>query len=294
MLKTEELKTNISLAPYTYIKIGGPAKYFYVANSSDDISEAVSFALSNNLNYLILGLGGNVLFPDEGFDGLVILNRASSWQINEEEKNAVAQSGVILKPFITDLAIKGFAGLEFFANIPGSVGGAVAGNAGAYGHSISEEISWVKFIDPEGEIITENRDFFEFEYRSSRIKKGYRAVILEVCFDIYHKNSEELLKQIEEDEALRKGKHPEYPSCGSFFKNISREITAGKLIEDAGLKGFKVGDAMVSDKHANFIVNTGNATAKDVKTLADHIVNVVKEKTGYDLEREVVIIKNKQ
>jgi len=221
---------------------------------------------------------------------LVIPNRASSWQINEEEKNVVAQSGVILKPFVTDLAIKGFAGLEFFANIPGSVGGAVAGNAGAYGHSISEEISWVKFIDPEGEIITENKDYFEFEYRTSRIKKGYRATILEVCFDIYPKSSEELLRQIEEDEALRKGKHPEYPSCGSFFKNISREITAGKLIEDAGLKGFKVGNAMVSDKHANFIVNTGNATAKDVKELADHIANVVKEKTGYDLEREVVYV----
>lgn len=262
----------------------------FEAKSIGDLEDVLSYAIKNVIPYVVIGGGANVLIPDEGLEKLVIINKAADFNYVKEEIRVICDSGVVLVDLIRELAMRGWAGLEWFGNIPGSVGGAVAGNAGAYGHSISEEIEWVKFVDEQGEIIVQKRDFFNFEYRTSRFKQGYKAVVLQVCFGLYKKNPEELLRVIQEDGALRRKKHPDEPSCGSFFKNISHEITAAKLIEEAGLKGFCVGGAKVSEKHSNFLVNTGDATAKDVKELAELIKAKVKEQTGYELEREVVYL----
>jgi UDP-N-acetylmuramate dehydrogenase len=290
MITESQIKKQVVLAPYTYYKIGGEAELFFEAGNKDDLKSIIYWAIKNNRPYLILGGGANVVVPDEGLKDLVIINKTSEIIYKEDELSVICDSGVSLREFVKELAMKGWAGLESLANIPGTVGGAVVGNAGAYGHSISEEISWITFIDPEGEIIKEGKDFFRFEYRTSRIKQGYKATILEICFKLYKKNPNELLKIIEEDLNLRKSKHPWEPSCGSFFKNVSRDITAAKLIEEAGLKGTAVGGAQVSLKHANFIINTGNATAKDIKELASLITQKVKQTSGYELEREVVYL----
>ena len=228
--------------------------------------------------------------PDEGLKGMVIINRASNFIYDEENKIVTADSGGALRKLVWDMALRGWAGLEYFGNIPGTVGGAVVGNAGANEHSISEEIKWIKFVDGAGEIIIEPRDFFNFEYRTSRLKQGYKAVVLEVCFSMFSKNPEEILKVLQEDDNRRKSNNPTGSSCGSFFKNISEDLPAGKIIDDLGLKGLQVGGAKVSEEHANFIVNTGYAAAKDVKELAEIVAKKVKEEMGYELEREVVYL----
>jgi len=290
MTKEFNLQKDIVVAPYTYYKIGGKAEFFCEALNQEEFKAVIYWAIKNKISYRVLGGGANVLVPDDDLKGLVIINKTKDIIYDEENVRVICSSGVILKDFVRELALKGWAGLESIGNIPGTVGGAIVGNAGAYGRSISEEVEWISIVDPEGEIIKEDKDFFKFEYRTSRIKQGYKAVILEVCFKLYKRNPNELLKVIEEDLALRKEKHPWESSCGSFFKNISRDVTAAKLIEEAGLKGIKVGGAQVSEKHANFIINTGGATAKDVKNLANLIIKKVKHISGYELEREVVYL----
>jgi UDP-N-acetylmuramate dehydrogenase len=198
-----------------------------------------------------------------------------------------AEAGVELPGLVADLAGQSLAGLTFAANIPGSVGGAVVGNAGAYGESVSDALLDVHLLE-EGKEHVVGSDRLDFGYRTSLLKSRRDIVVLSASFQLHHGHRHDLLRRIADDAALRKSKHPlEYASCGSYFKNPSRELPAARLIEDAGLKGLRVGRAHVSEKHANFLVAEPGATADDITALAAEVVRRVKETSGYELAEEV-------
>jgi len=284
LYKIEDIRENILLSDYTTYKVGGPAEYLAVAKNSSQLQDLLNFAQEKNLEFVILGRGSNVIICDKGLKGLVIINESIGMELKERE--VTVASGMELREFIQKLHEKEKGGLEFLANIPGTVGGAVAVNAGCYGSLVSDRLKRATvFYDGKVESVTV--DFFEYSYRSSKLKKGFKAVVLDATFKIDDIEKEESMKIIREDRNLREKKHPKEPSCGSFFKNPSRENTAGSLIEKAGLMGHAIGGAKVSEEHANFIINTGNATASDLRNLSLFIKEKVKEKTDFELEEEV-------
>jgi UDP-N-acetylmuramate dehydrogenase len=188
---------------------------------------------------------------------------------------------------VSEMAGRGLAGLEFAGNIPGSVGGAVVGNAGAYGRAVGDVLVSVHLLDGVTEHVKPPEDL-DFGYRTSLFKQLPELTVLSATFSLRHGSTDELQAEIARDAALRRSKHPlEYASCGSYFKNPSRELPAARLIEDAGLKGFALGCARVSDKHANFLVALPGATAADIVALADEVKRRVREHSGHELIEEV-------
>lgn len=283
-MKDLNVQKNISLKDHTTYKVGGPAEYFFIAGNLEELQESLKWASEKGLEVTILGNGSNVVVSDEGLKGLVIINKSN--EINIDKNSVRVDSGVQLNDLIKNIHKEGKGGIEFLANIPGTVGGAVAGNAGCYGKYAGDHLQKATVFH-NGKVEEVAPSFFEYEYRSSKIKRGYRAIVIDATFEISDVNVEESRKMIEDDKELRDTKHPKEPSCGSFFKNPSRKNSAGKLIEECGLKGFEVGGARVSEKHANFIINTGNATAADIYRLAKEVMKKVRDKTGYELEEEV-------
>ena len=252
------LQKNISLAEHTTFKIGGPAKYFYVVKNTDDLIKANRFIKEKSLPYFILGKGSNILVSDDGFDGLVVLMNNKKLEI--DSNNITAEAGVELGDLIKYSVENDLTGLEWAIGIPGTIGGAVKVNAHAFGFTISE---LVKSIKKDNDIIIS----IELELKKGDRKNGDRLI-------------EEYIKK-------RKSTQPlEYPSAGCIFKNIPG-YGAGRLIDQAGLKGMKIGEAMISDKHANFIINLGNANANDVIKLIKLAKETVKEKFDLDLEEEI-------
>jgi UDP-N-acetylmuramate dehydrogenase len=246
---------------------------------------AVLTARELGLPVTVLGRCTNVLVGDAGVPGLVVLARNEGTTLHGNVLRA--EAGVELPGLVADLAGQGLAGLTFAGNIPGSVGGAVVGNAGAYGESISDCLLDVHLLEEGKEHVVEP-DRLDFGYRTSLLKSRPDIVVLSASFQLHHGRRDELRRRIAEDAALRQSKHPlEYASCGSYFKNPSREMPAAQLIEDACLKGFRVGRAHVSEKHANFLVAEPGATADDITALAAEVVRRVKETSGYELHEEV-------
>lgn len=280
----ENIQKNIILKDYTTYKVGGPAEYFFIAGNIDEFKKALEWARDKKIEVTIIGGGSNVVISDDGLKGLVIINKSNGIEVFENSVRA--DSGVPLKNLIDRVLENGKGGIEFLANIPGTVGGAVAVNAGCYRKFVADFLT-LATIYHNGKVDEVENDFFEFEYRSSKIKRGYEAIVLDATFEISDADVEECRRFIAEDRERRDTKHPKEPSCGSFFKNPSKENIAGELIEKSNLKGYQIGGAQVSEKHANFIINTGNATAADIKNLANHIKKIVKEKTGLELEEEV-------
>ncbi|MBU1137133.1 UDP-N-acetylmuramate dehydrogenase [Patescibacteria group bacterium] len=253
-----KLQKNIPLAEYTTFQIGGPAKYFFNAKTIEDLIQAVEFAQSKSIAWFILGGGSNLLISDQGFDGLVIRARNSGCKI--QGKKIIAEAGVKLSNLVKFSIKSELSGLEWAVGIPGTVGGAVKVNAHAFGSNFND---LVKNIRKENEIILS----VELE-----LTKGNKE------------KSQDLLK-----EYIKKRKHSqplEYPSAGCVFRNPTGQF-AGQLIDQCGLKGRKNGGAEVSEKHANFIINSGNAKARDVVGLIDLIKEKVKEKFGVELEEEI-------
>jgi UDP-N-acetylmuramate dehydrogenase len=246
---------------------------------------AVLTARELGLPVTVLGRCTNVLVGDAGVPGLTVLARNESTTLHGHVLRA--EAGVELPGLVADVAGPGLAGLTFAANIPGSVGGAVVGNAGAYGESVSDVLLDVHLLE-EGKEHVVRPDALDFAYRSSLLKSRPDIVVLSASFQLRHGPRDDLLRRIAEDAALRRSKHPlEYASCGSYFKNPSRELPAARLIEDAGLKGLRVGRAHVSEKHANFLVAEPGATADDITSLAAEVVRRVREASGYELSEEV-------
>lgn len=283
-MKELTIEKNISLKEYTTYKVGGKAEYFFIAKNIEDLKEALKWAKEKNTDVTIIGGGSNVVVSDKGLKGLVVINESSDIDIS---KNSVrADSGVSLSDLVGSVIEKEKGGIEFLANIPGTVGGAVAVNAGCYRKFVADYLIKATIIH-NGKVEEVDNNFFEFEYRSSKIKRGYEAIVLDATFNINDVNVKESYRLISEDKENRKAKYPSEPSCGSYFRNPSKENVAGKVIEGLGLKGFCLGGAQVSEKHANFIINTGDASAEDIYNLAKEVKKTVKEKTGYELEEEV-------
>lgn len=275
-------QANRPLKEVTTFGIGGPARLFVEVSSVEELQEVLCFCHKESLPYFMLGKGSNILFDDRGFDGLVIHNKISYLNIQGREVDVGAGYSFAMLGFKT--AKQGLSGLEFASGIPASVGGAIYMNAGAGGHETKDFLSEVTFVDAEGNITIFSKENLDFRYRYSSFQKKKGAIVsAKFCLV----NSEEARKkQLSIVEYRTKTQPYGELSAGCVFKN-PMSASAGALIEQSGLKGLCVGDAEVSSKHANFIVNRKDASARDVLLLAKQVQERVKERTGIELEMEV-------
>jgi len=279
------LEEAVPLAPLCAYGVGGPAEYLYRAGTTGALAHAVRTARDVGVPLTVLGRATNVLVGDYGLPGLTVLARNEAHTLDGEF--LMVEAGAELPGLVTELAEQGLAGLEFAGNIPGSVGGAVVGNAGAYGRAVSDVLVSVHLLDGMTEHVKEPREL-DFGYRTSLFKQLPALTVLSATFRLRRGERTALLDEIARDAELRRSRHPlEYASCGSYFKNPSRELPAARLIEDAGLKGFTAGKARVSEKHANFLVALPGATALDIVALAEEVKRRVREQSGHELVEEV-------
>jgi len=316
-----DIKENIPLAPLTTFRVGGPAKYLVEVKNAEELGEAFEFARQNSLQTLIFGGGSNVLVSDNGFDGLAIMMKGGQLELDGE--TITVGAGVLLSELVRFAAENGLSGLEWAVGIPGTVGGAIRGNAGAYSGNIGELVESVWFVD-----ISEldgktsemqnanlkmqntkelNKEECGFEYRSSVFKKNAGLIILSVKLKLQKDDGNEIKEKMQKIVKERVGKIVKGASAGSFFMNPvvsdekirnefrldtgvepnSESLPAGWIIEHAGLRGKKIGGAMVSEQHGNFIINTGNATAEDIVMLASIIKQKVRGRYNVQLMEEV-------
>lgn len=278
------------LKAHTTFHIGGPARYYLVPECEEEISEAVDFAREKALPFYILGKGSNVLFSDNGYEGIIIEIGRGLEQVEIREDGTVkAQAGIALSVLAARLAVEGLTGFEFAGGIPGTLGGGITMNAGAYGGEIRDCILRVKVLTPEGEIQVLEREEMELGYRTSIIQKK-QYIVLDGEFAFQKGNMIAVQEKMRDLARRRRDKQPlEFPSAGSTFKRPEGYF-AGKLIEDAGLRGYRIGDAQVSEKHCGFVINRGGATAADVAQVIADVQDKVKEQTGIMLEPEVRMI----
>jgi UDP-N-acetylmuramate dehydrogenase len=280
------IEENVDLKIFTTFKMGGKARYFFRAKNKKSFIEAINWSLESGLPLFILGGGSNLLVSDSGFKGLVIKNESKKYKI--EKRKIFAESGTPLSVLLKDAVKNNLAGLEWAAGIPGTVGGAVFGNAGAFGESIGDclmEVEVFNIEDKKIEIL-KNKDC-KFSYRNSIFKKNKKLVIISALFSLEKSSSKRIKEKIEKFLKHRREHQPlDFLSAGSIFKN-SIKVPAGELIEKCGLKGRKIGDAKISEKHANFVVNLGKASSKDVKKLINLAKKSVKNKFGVDLDKEI-------
>ncbi len=277
------------MSRHTTFKCGGPARLFIRPENVNQLKEVMKLINRLGLDYFILGNGSNLLVSDSGFDGVVVSTGLLKDISLKGTKEIYAEAGAVnasIAAFAKDNELTGF---EFAAGIPGSIGGAMIMNAGAYGGEMKQVVKEVTVLSPEGEIMVLNNDTMEFGYRRSAIKgKGF--IVLSVLLSL-KKGDKKVISETMQDLALRrKEKQPlEYPSAGSTFKR-PQGYFAGKLIEDAGLRGFAHGNAQVSEKHCGFVINKGNATASEVYELIHKVQNKVYENSGVKLEPEVILL----
>lgn len=282
------VRENVTLAPYTTMRTGGPAALFAEPRSAQQLAHVHQWAQEKGLPLLILGNGSNLLIADSGFDGLVIhLGRALS-EVSVFANTLTAQAGASLAAAARAAAQASLTGLEFAAGIPGSIGGAVCMNAGAYGGEIAQVIVSARVLTPEG-VRMVSRDELSLGYRSSAVmQNGW--VVLEATFELAPGSPDEIKATMADLVARRREKQPlQYPSCGSFFKRPVGYY-AGALIEQAGLKGYRVGDAQVSEMHAGFVINRGHATSSEIYRLMQEVQRRVQAQFGVTLEPEVRLI----
>lgn len=287
--KLPEIKENVSLAEQTTFKIGGPARYFFAAENKEDFVKAVGAAKEFELAFFILGGGSNILFSDKGFDGLVIKILSSKLEI--QDSKIYVETGVRLDDLVKSAEDNSLAGLEWLVGIPGTVGGAVYGNAQAFGKRMSDIVEEVEALNRESmEIKKFSKEDCSFSLKNSIFKNNKSLIILSVVLRMEKGDKEEIQEKIKEYLDYRREEHPlDFPSAGSVFINPEKE-PAGCLIEKCGLKGKKIGQAQISEKHANFIVNLGGAKAEDVLKLIKLAREKVKEKFGIELKEEIQII----
>jgi len=286
----DKVKENVSLAPYTSARIGGPADILITAESADELARIIRLLQKQEIDYLILGGGSNVLVSDKGVRGVVVLNRAKGVRFhNGDQPSVTVESGVVFSNLANRCAAKGFAGLEWAATVPGTIGGAIYGNAGAFGGDTAGNLIWT-------ELLTENdREKFTaaqmvYGYRTSILKRGELDGIV-LCAELRLQNSmkEAVSTTIEQFSAHRKTTQPPGASMGSMFKNPNGDY-AGKLIEAVGLKGTRIGNAEISPLHGNFFINHDNTKADDIRKLIELVMKTVKEKQGVELELEVELV----
>lgn len=293
------LQKDVPLAPFTTFRIGGPAQLFLEANDEAELAAAVRLALAKGIPFFLLGGGSNLVISDQGVEGLVIRNRAREGHIVDAAAGLLtASTGHTLWDVVQLAQRSGLTGFETLAGIPGSIGGALYGNAGAYGKCIGDLLVAADVLDPSnGEIRRVDASFFEFGYRTSALKRK-PGIVLRATFRLSQGDPKTILAQMDDILAQRHTKHPpiEVGCAGSFFKNLdpnpgeARRRAAGEVLEKAGAKEMAVGGASVYAKHANFIVNYGKATAADVRNLALLLKSKVQEMFGIELHEEVLYV----
>ena len=294
-LLTNEIKQGIvkidePMRKHTNFKIGGNADVFVIAKNIEEIKCVIKFSKENNILLTILGNGSNVLVSDKGIRGIVLQVGTKEIKI-EKQKNALVEveAGVMLGALAQVLLKQSISGFEFAAGIPGSIGGAIRMNAGAYGGEMKDIVKDVTVLNEKGEISVLTNEECEFSYRHSRFTDS-KEIVIKVTLKLPLGNEAEIKAKMDEYDQSRREKQPlNLPSAGSTFKRGADFITA-KLIDECGLKGYTSGDAQVSTLHAGFVVNLGNATAQDDLNVVSHVKQVVLEKTGKQIELEVELL----
>ena len=289
ILGTDRVLEAEPMSRHTTFRIGGPADLFVAPENTDEIKKLIAICKEEEVPYFILGNGSNLLVSDKGYRGVIIQLYRSFGQITLKENEIHAQAGALLSGIAAMAREASLTGFEFAGGIPGTLGGAVVMNAGAYGGEMKDVLKEVTVLTPEGEIVTLQADELQMGYRTSVVKEaGY--IVLEAVISLKEGNPEEIKNRMQELAAMRSSKQPlSYPSAGSTFKRPEGYF-AGKLIMDSGLRGYQVGGAQVSEKHCGFVINAGNATAKDVTTLMADVQRIVMEKFGVKLEPEVKLL----
>ena len=274
------------MSKHTTFRVGGNADYFVTPKTVDEVQKTVALCRQLDMPYYVLGNGSNLLVGDKGYRGVIIQIYKEMNEIQIEGIRIKVQAGALLSKIGSAALEAELTGFEFAAGIPGTIGGAVVMNAGAYGGEMKDVIERVTVLTPEGEVLTLSKDKLELGYRTSIIaKKNY--IVLEATVILEKGNREVIKAKMDELREQRTTKQPlEYPSAGSTFKR-QEGYFAGKLIQDAGLRGFQVGGAQVSEKHCGFVINKDQATAADVLELMRQVSAIVKEKFGVELEPEV-------
>ncbi|MGL5417547.1 MAG: UDP-N-acetylmuramate dehydrogenase [Clostridium sp.] len=284
----KQIEINAPMSEHIYFKVGGPVDVLLIPNTVEQVVEALRICKENEIPYYVIGNGSNLLVKDGGMDGVVI-KLTELQDLGIKDNKIEAQCGVLLKD-VSKLALENsLTGFEFACGIPGSVGGAVYMNAGAYLGEVSQVIESATVIDKNGEIKTYNNEELELGYRTSKVMEN-EEIVLSAVFALNDGEFEKIKNRIDDLTYKRESKQPlEYPSAGSTFKRPEGHF-AGKLIEDAGLKGYEFGGAAVSGKHSGFVINKGGATAKDILDVIHHVQDEVKRQFDVELHPEVRII----
>lgn len=290
IISEERIKQNEPMKNHTSFRVGGPAEFFIKINSIEELKKVLKFCNIHKVPFMMIGNGSNLLILDEGIKGIVIKLELKEMQIKQAERNVeiTVDSGVQLGLLAQKLLKEEITGFEELSGIPGTIGGAIIMNAGAHGKEIKDIVTQVTTIDYEGNIKKFSNKESEFRYRHSKYSNE-KYIILQAKLLLKKGNREQIKQKMNEYQRYRREKQPiEYPSAGSTFKRGEGFITA-KLIDEVGLKGYTIGDAQISEKHAGFIINKGNATAKDILELVKYTQEKVYEKFGKKIELELKI-----
>lgn len=304
----ENLLKDVPMSHYTTFRVGGDATYLVNVKSEEMLIKLIKLLRKEGMGYYLLGNGSNLLVSDQGYAGVMIklggdfsktewteqAGQSAAGGDSAQDAGVICQAGaaVMLTHMAQTAAEQGLAGLEFAYGIPGTVGGAIVMNAGAYGGEMCQIVESVRLLDEDLQIVTLKGDEMAFGYRTSILKKK-PYIVLSVRLKLHPEDQKEIMVKMNTNMSARKEKQPlEYPSAGSTFKRPEGHF-AGKLIQDAGLRGYRVGGAQVSEKHCGFVINTGNATAEDICQLIRDVQSRVREKSGVTLEPEVIILGNR-
>lgn len=289
IISNEKIFINEPMKKHTSFKIGGPAECLIKIDNTEELKNILKYAQDKNIPLTIIGNGSNILVSDEGIKGIVLKIEIGTFELDDQKANLKVGSGVKLGLIAQKCLKQQIAGFEFASGIPGTIGGAIRMNAGAHGSEMKDVVKTITYMDREGNVHTIQNEQAKFEYRKSLfINKDY--IILEVEIQLEKGNVDEIQSKMTEYANYRKEKQPiEYPSAGSTFKRGTDFVTA-KLIDECGLKGYQIGGAQISEKHAGFIINKENATAEDVIKLMEYTKEQVYNKFGKRIEAEIEIL----
>ena len=285
----ERLLFHEPMSRHTTFRVGGDAECIVMVETQEELSQLIPYLSRSGQDYFVLGNGSNLLVGDKGYQGIILKLGKRMQQILVNGNHIVAGAGALLSQVSVAARDAGLSGLEFAAGIPGTIGGAIVMNAGAYDGEMKQVVKTVRVMDKEGEILTLDNDTMEFGYRTSIIRNR-PFIVLGVIMELTAGEKEQIGARMEELMALRKSKQPlEYPSAGSTFKR-PEGYYAGKLIMDAGLRGYRIGGAQVSEKHCGFVINSGGASAADVKEVIEEVQERVKDRFHVRLEPEIIFL----
>lgn len=289
IVPSENVRQQEPMAAHTTFRVGGPADVFVTVSEEEQLRKILKYLDLTGWSYFLLGCGSNLLVSDRGYRGVVIRLDGAFGGVRVDGRRITAGSSALLSQVARAACENSLCGLEFASGIPGSVGGGVRMNAGAYGGEMAQVVRTVRVMYKDGSIMELDNNTMEFGYRSS-VLKDRPYVVLDVTMELEEGKKEEILERMKELAARRREKQPlEYASAGSTFKRPEGHF-AGKLIMDAGMRGARIGGARVSDKHCGFIINDGTATAADIAELIEEVTETVKEKFGVRLEPEVIFL----